>query len=76
MLKLNLDVVKMCHHTKMQFLCQGIQKTDTQTNRHTDKQTHRQNENITFQHTWAVKMKFLYEGIQKFCPNRHTQTDT
>ena len=50
-LKLDLDIVKMYHHTKnedsMSTPSKVIAQTDTQTYRHTDTHTHRQYENIT-----------------------------
>ena len=54
-LKLDLDMIKMYHHTipKMKFLFQLIQKfslnrwTDMHTGRHTDRHTCRHYENIT-----------------------------
>ena len=53
-LKLDLDIVKMYHHTKneisMSRHSKVIARTDRQTHRHTD----RQYENITFPHTGAV----------------------
>ena len=60
-LKLDLDMVMMYHHTKNEVSMSGhskvIAQTDTQTDRHTH--THRQYENITFLHTRAVNMKLL-----------------
>ena len=61
-LKLDLDMVKMSHHTKNEFSMSRHSKvfacTDTQTDRHTDTQIHRQYENITFPHTRAVIIQF------------------
>ena len=60
-LKLDLDMVKIYHHTKnevsMSRHSKVIAQTDTQTDTLTDRQTHthRQYENIAFPHTRAVK---------------------
>ena len=70
-LKLDLDMVKMYHHTKneacMSRNSKVIAQTDTQTGRQTHTQTdrHRQYENITFPHTRAVitKFTFVLEGL-------------
>ena len=55
-LKLDLNMVKMYHHTKnevsMSRHSKVIALTDRQTGRHTH--THTQYENITFPHTWVV----------------------
>ena len=60
-LKFDLDMVKMSHHTKnevsMSRHLKVIAQTDRQTHRHTDRKTHRQYENITSLHMWAVKKK-------------------
>ena len=54
--KLDLDMVKMYHHTKnkasMSRHSKVIAQTDTQTDTHTH--PHTQYENITFLHTWTV----------------------
>ena len=60
-LKLDLDMVKMYHHTK-KFLCEGVQKlwseqTDTQTDRRTDRHTDGQTDttkNMTYPHSRVV----------------------
>ena len=48
---LNLDIVKMYHHTKnevsMPTDLKVIARTDPQTHRQTDKHTHRHYENVT-----------------------------
>ena len=44
-LKLDLDIVKMCHHTKNEVSMLTASKVIAQTDRHT--QTHRHDENIT-----------------------------
>ena len=55
-LKLDLDMVNMYHHTKhevsMSWHSKVIARTDTQTGRH----THTRYENITFPYTWVVIM--------------------
>ena len=57
-LKLDLDMVKMYHHTKtevsMSKHSKVIARTDTQADIQTDRHTQRQYENITFPHTQAV----------------------
>ena len=63
-LKPDLDMVKMYHHTKNEVsmlryskvIAQTDTHTDTQMDRQTDRHTHThtQYENITFPHTWAV----------------------
>ena len=62
-LKFDLDMVKMYHHTKnevsMSRHSKVIAQTDTQTDTHTDRHTHRQYENITFPHTWVVKIALV-----------------
>ena len=58
-LTLDLDIVKMYHHTRNEVFMSRHSKviiqTDTQTDRCTDTQTHRQYQNITFPHTRVVK---------------------
>ena len=53
-LKLDLDMVKMYHHTKNEVSMSRHSKVIAQT----DTQTHTlgQYENITFPHMWVVKM--------------------
>ena len=50
-LKLDLDIVKMYHHTKnevsMSTASKVIAQTDTHTHTYTDRQTDRHDENIT-----------------------------
>ena len=64
-LKLDLDMVKMYHHTKNEVSMSRHSKviawTDRQTDRHTHTHTHThtQYENITFPHTRAVKINFI-----------------
>ena len=63
-LKLDLDMIKMYHHTKNEVSMSRHSKviaqteTETQTDRqtHTHRQTHRQHNNITFPYSRAVKM--------------------
>ena len=51
-LKLDLDMVKLYHHTKNEVSMSRHSKVTVQTDRHTH--TYRQYENITFPHTRAV----------------------
>ena len=66
-LKLDLDMVKMYHHTKNEVSMLRHSKVIVQTDTHThidtqmDRQTHRQYENITFPHMRAVKIT-LFTG--------------
>ena len=65
-LKLDLDMVMMYHHTKNEVstprhskvIARADRQADTHTctHTHTHAQTHKQYENITFPHTRAVKM--------------------
>ena len=62
-LKLDLDMVRMYHHTKSEVSMPGYSKViaqmDRQTHTQTYRQTHIEYENITFPHTWAV-MKCIF----------------
>ena len=58
-LKRDLDMVKMSHHSNNEVSMSEDSKvmpeqTDTQTDTHADSKIHRQNENFTFLHTGAV----------------------
>ena len=61
-LKLDLDIVKMSHHTKNEasmirhskVIAQTDRQTDRQTPRHADRLTHRQYESFTFLYTQVV----------------------
>ena len=79
-LKLDLDIDKMYHHTKnevsMPRHSKFIAQMDRQTHIHTDthRQTDRQYENITFPHTRAVKMtKKIYNLPQQCAPATKVQ---
>ena len=69
-LKLDLDMVKMSHYTKNEVSMSGHSKVIACTDTQTDRQTHRQYENITFSHTRAVitffgNVSFKFEEIRK-----------
>ena len=51
-LKLDVDIVKLYHHTKTEVSMSRHSKVTSQM----DRQTHRQYEIITFPHTRAVKI--------------------
>ena len=59
-LNLELDKIKMYHHTTNEVSMSRHSKVtarvkiQTKTERHTDTQTDRHYENITVKHTWAV----------------------
>ena len=55
-LKLDLDMVKMYHHTKNEVSMSRHSNVMAQIDTQTDRYTHRQYENMNFPHTWAVIM--------------------
>ena len=64
-LKLDLDIVKMYHHTKNEDSKSRHSTVIAQTDRHTH--TERQYENITFPHMWAVKIEKYTGNIREIC---------
>ena len=61
--KLDLDMVKMYHHTQNEVSMSRHSKVIAQKDTHTDRHTHRQHENITFPHTWAVTTQFRFKCV-------------
>ena len=63
-LTLDLDMIKMYHHTKNEVSVMAFKSYSLY--RHTDRQTHRQYENITFPHTRAVIKQNNYKPVVIF----------
>ena len=73
-LKIDLDMVKILYHTKNEVSMSKHSKVIAQTDRHTDRQTHRQYENITFTHTQAVIIH-PYLRLGEISPSRHKRNE-